>query len=241
MWRICDYVIVAINNVKILNNNERLINMPGQAAFFPMLLLIFILTLLLSKILAMVMQVCLQQAVSLLAKPENIRKNRTRRGISLFFLLFPLYVLSYYVAADIQKLFLLWIFIAFMVFISIMDFEQQIILDKVVLCLLLAALVFAACLPETFINRLFAALAGGAVFLLLAVITKGGIGGGDIKLIFALGLWLGADKLLFTVLFGCLSAGVISVLLLLGKIKKPQDTIAYGPYFALSAIIALLI
>lgn len=214
--------------------------MPAQAAVFPILLLIFIFTLLLSKILAMVMQYCLQQAVTLLAKPENLGKNQTRRKISLFFLLFPLYVLGYYTADDIRQLFILWVFITFMVFISIMDFEQQIILDKVVFCLLLAAVVFAAYLPETFISRLIAAAAGGAGFLLLAVITKGGIGGGDIKLIFALGLWLGADKLLFTVLVGCLSAGVISALLLLGKIKKPQDTIAYGPYFALSAIVALL-
>ena len=214
--------------------------MPAQAAVFPILLLIFIFTLLLSKILAMVMQYCLQQAVTLLAKPENLGKNQTRRKISLFFLLFPLYVLGYYTVNDIRQLFILWVFIAFMVFISIMDFEQQIILDKVVFCLLLAAVVFAAYLPETFISRLIAAATGGAGFLLLAVITKGGIGGGDIKLIFALGLWLGADKLLFTVLLGCLSAGVISALLLLGKIKKPQDTIAYGPYFALSAIVALL-
>ena len=41
------------------------------------------------------------------------------------------------------------------------------------------------------------ALIGGGVFLLLAIVSKGSLGGGDVKLIAALGLWLGVEKLIF--------------------------------------------
>jgi leader peptidase (prepilin peptidase)/N-methyltransferase len=186
------------------------------------------------------MQYYLCHSTSILEKPEKLSGSHTKRKISLFCLLFFFYSLSYYLTVDLLHLVILWVFITFMIFISIMDFEQQIILDKILFLLLLLALCFSPFLPALFFNRLLAAIIGGSILLFLAILTKGGIGGGDIKLLFVLGLWLGTDKLLVTLFFGFISSGLISALLLLGKIKKPKDTIAYGPYFALSAIAALL-
>ena len=86
-------------------------------------------------------------------------------------------------------------------------------------------------------NHLMAAFAGGIAFLLLAILTGGGIGGGDIKLIFVLGLWLGAHKLLAVILLGFFLGGLAALLLLLTGKKKRRDFLAYGPYFAGSAIL----
>jgi leader peptidase (prepilin peptidase)/N-methyltransferase len=214
--------------------------MPEQFAFLCMLLLLAIFTLIVSQLLSKIMQYYLCQSISILEKPEKLSGFHTKRKISLFSLLFFFYSLSYYLMVDGFHLAILWIFITFMVFISIMDFEQQVILDKILFPLLILALCFSPFLPALLLNRLFAAVIGGGILLLLAIITKGGIGGGDIKLLFVLGLWLGTDKLLFTLFLGFLSGGLVSAVLLLGKIKRPKDTIAYGPYFALSAIVALL-
>lgn len=211
--------------------------MPEQILFLCML---FIFTLIVSQLLSKIMQHYLYQSISILEKPEKLLVSQTKRKIRLVGLLFFFYSLGYYLIADVMQLVILDIFITFMVFISIMDLEQQIILDKILFLLLVLALCFSSFLPALLLNRLLAAFIGGGILLLLAILTKGGIGGGDIKLLFTLGLWLGTDKLLFTLFLGFLSGGSISALLLLGNIKKPQDTIAYGPYFAFSAIVALL-
>ncbi|GEM_PF-952113 len=214
--------------------------MSEQNEFLCMLLLFVIFTLIVSQLLSKIMHYYLCQSISILEKPEKLPGSHIKREISLFSLLFFFYSLSYYLMIDGLQLAIIWIFITFMVFISIMDFEQQVILDNILFPLLVLALCFSPFLPALLLNRLFAAIIGGGILLFLAIVTKGGVGGGDIKLLFVLGLWLGIDKLLFTLFLGFLSGGLISAVLLLGKIKRPKDTIAYGPYFALSAIIALL-
>lgn len=215
--------------------------MSEQIDFLGMLLTLFSLAVILSQALAEAIAYLMNRSVSLVENPKKLPHTRSERRLRLLFLILPLYGISAYLAANAAQLLIFWVFIAFMLLISIMDFEQQIILNQVLLPLLFLALCFSPVLPALLFNRLLAAAAGGAIFLLIAVLTNGGIGGGDIKLIFVLGLWLGAEKLLLTVLLGCLSAGLISALLLLGKRKRPGDTIAYGPYFALSAIVSLLI
>nr|WP_092075023.1 A24 family peptidase [Dendrosporobacter quercicolus]NSL49987.1 prepilin peptidase [Dendrosporobacter quercicolus DSM 1736]SDN27481.1 leader peptidase (prepilin peptidase) / N-methyltransferase [Dendrosporobacter quercicolus] len=214
--------------------------MPDQMAFFGMVLTLLALTIIVSQILAATIAGLMNRSVAILEAPQKLLCVQSRRPLILLALIFPLYALSGQLAIDAAQLLSFWVFIAFMLLISVMDFEQQIILDQVLLPLLFLALCFSPVLPALLVNRLLAAAAGGLIFFLIAVLTKGGLGGGDIKLLSVLGLWLGTEKLLLTVLLGCLSAGLISAFLLLGKRKKPGDTIAYGPYFAFSAMIALL-
>ena len=45
--------------------------------------------------------------------------------------------------------------------------------------------------PDQLLLQLLTAIASGLILLLLAILTRGGIGGGDIKLLAALGLWPG--------------------------------------------------
>ena len=104
--------------------------------------------------------------------------------------------------------------------------------------LLTAPMIFFLKLPV--LDHLLAALVGGAVFLLLAILTRGGIGGGDIKLIFVLGLWLGSKILLGTILLGFCLGGLAALFFLVTKRKKKRDFFAYGPYFSLAALFLAL-
>lgn len=206
----------------------------------PIAVMLALLALLVSSVCSEIIQHYLLRNISILEKPEHLLYPYYKRQIRLFVLLFPIFYLATQKAADASQLTMLWFFCGFMIFISVIDLEQQIIPDEVLFILFLASFCFTSQLPAFFLNRLLAAVAGGSLLLLLAIVTKGGIGGGDIKLLLVLGFWLGTDNLLFTALTGCLTAGIVSALLLLRKKRKPQDTIAYGPYFAFSAIIALL-
>ncbi len=172
---------------------------------------------------------------------EVVPWSHKKRKVALFSALFPFYYLSYFFSPDWQAFLPTGVLITFMVLISIMDFEQQIILDWVLLFPLLFALLLSGFFSVSLLDRLYAAFIGGSIMLILAILTKGGIGGGDIKLIFVIGLWLGLDSLLLTLAAGFLSGGLSAALLLMCKMKKLKDTIAYGPYFALWAIIALVL
>ena len=118
------------------------------------------------------------------------------------------------------------------------DFEQYMLFDAMTFPL---AIIGAVCAWHgDFFDCALAACVGGGIFLLLAIISRGALGGGDIKLIFALGFWLGTEKLLDTILAGTIAGGVAALLMLLAKQKDRDSYIAYGPYLALSAIYFLL-
>ena len=91
------------------------------------------------------------------------------------------------------------------------------------------------------LERLIAALGGGALFLILAILTRGGIGGGDIKLIAALGLWMGVSHLTDVIVLGLIGGGIGALILLKFGHKKRTDTFAYGPYFTIAALLQLFL
>ena len=77
----------------------------------------------------------------------------------------------------------------------------------------------------------------GGLFLLLAVLSKGGMGGGDIKLMAVLGLWFGWQQALLLIFLAFLSGGSLALLLLFLKKKKRKDAVPFGPFLVLSALI----
>lgn len=128
----------------------------------------------------------------------------------------------------------------FLLMTIVTDLEQHLIFDKMQLPFAVLALVFM-CLSGQIGNYLLAAVAGGMAFLLLALFTRGAIGGGDIKLMFVLGLWLGMEKLLQIVAGGFILGGLVAGVMLLSGRWKRDEHFAYSPYFSVIALILLLV
>lgn len=92
----------------------------------------------------------------------------------------------------------------FLIVISFIDYDYSLIFDNVLIPMAAIGVtinLFTGDLKA--LNMLFSALIGGGVFLLLAIISRGGFGGGDIKFMACLGLWLGIIRAL---LLRCCSA-----------------------------------
>lgn len=164
--------------------------------------------------------------------PEEISKRARFRKPILFYALAILFNMT----ED------LWLMSAIflLMLMTLTDFEQYMLFDVMTLLLALIGAIFSyqnSILQE----NLIAAVIGGGVFLLLAIISRGAIGGGDIKLIFALGLWLGIVNLLNVIIFGAIFGGVAAILLIITKQKDCKSFFAYGPYFAITAIYFLLL
>lgn len=134
----------------------------------------------------------------------------------------------------------LLLFQFFLILYTVTDFEQQVIFDRMLVPFAVLGLVSLPLLGRPLGDHLLAMVAGGAVFLALAIVTRGGIGGGDIKLIAALGLWLGCDQLLTVGVSGILLGGLAALVLLACRRRKRGDMFAYGPYFTIAAIVLTL-
>ena len=82
----------------------------------------------------------------------------------------------------------------------------------------------------------------GGIYLLLAVLPGGGVGGGDVRLAPLIGAllgWLGVGQLVVGVAAGFLVGGVAAAVLLLGRRAGLKSSIAYGPAMCLGAWVAI--
>jgi leader peptidase (prepilin peptidase)/N-methyltransferase len=84
-------------------------------------------------------------------------------------------------------------------------------------------------------------ISGGAIFYLIALISGGGMGGGDIKLIAMIGAFLGLQGVLFTIFVSALSGSVVGVMLMLLGRKGRKDRVPFGPFLAFGAILYMLV
>ena len=130
--------------------------------------------------------------------------------------------------------------IFFLALMTITDLEQYMLFDAITLPFAIIGVLYAWQADLSLLNHLLAALIGGGIFLLLATLSKGALGGGDVKLIAALGLWFGAEKLLEVVLCGAIAGGISALLMILSKKKDRKSYLAYGPYFTIMAIYFLV-
>ena len=133
------------------------------------------------------------------------------------------------------------VFSVFMVMISFIDLDHQIILDGMLIWLaVLGAAVQFWLGPFSWWSVLVGVVFGGGFLLLLAIISKGGMGGGDVKFAAALGFWLGWPGILLALFLSFMLGGLISLILLLTGLRGRKDFIPFGPFIAIGAWIVLL-
>jgi prepilin signal peptidase PulO-like enzyme (type II secretory pathway) len=106
---------------------------------------------------------------------------------------------------------------------------------------IILALAAAVLLPDGDVaDALLAAAVGGGFFFVLAFITAGGIGLGDVKLAMLIGAGLGLQIGLQALFWGILAAAVVmGALLVIGVVSRRQ-AIPYAPFLSLAAIVVLL-
>lgn len=79
------------------------------------------------------------------------------------------------------------------------DVKRRVICDTVTLLIFLAGFIYAI-INGTYISAFFGYGVGFFCFFIVAWITNGALGGGDIKLVAGIGMWFGSDVILIIVL-----------------------------------------
>jgi len=115
--------------------------------------------------------------------------------------------------------------------ITIIDLEHYLILDSVVVVLFLSGILFHFFSEKISLQgRLIGMLVGFAIPFLLALVSRGGMGGGDIKLCAAMGFWLGFPGIFQAIFLGATLGGILGIILLITKVKNRKDPIPFGPF-----------
>lgn len=126
-----------------------------------------------------------------------------------------------------------------LIVIAFIDIDTMIIYDRFHVLIAAIGISFMIMDPSTINSRLIGMVIVSVPYLILALITQG-IGGGDVKLIAAAGLVLGATNTVLAFIISTLIGGIYGVYVLLSKKHSAKDPIPFGPYLCIGIFIAYL-
>ncbi len=124
---------------------------------------------------------------------------------------------------------------------AFIDYDTKRVPQSAVIVILLVgvAALFLSNQPP-FYHRLIGFFAASLPLFIIAMISKGGIGGGDIKLMAACGLVMGWRLILLSLFLAVLLGGAAAAALLITGKRKRGDTLALAPYLAVGMFVCLL-
>lgn len=131
---------------------------------------------------------------------------------------------------------------ALLLSVSLTDGAKRLIPDRLLLIMALNRVVWLLVLRQPLVDflksSLFSLCAGPLPLLLLSLVMdkvmgRDTLGGGDIKLLAALALYLGWPEMLLTLLYGCF-LGILGA-----AVRKEKGAIPFGPYLSAACIAAV--
>lgn len=134
------------------------------------------------------------------------------------------------------------VLVALLALIALIDWNYRLILNVVIYPAIAAgAAAHWLLVPDHALNILLGGVMAGAIFFLTAWLRPGQLGGGDVKLAVFIGVTFGFPGVLWALLLGTGSAGVLIAFWLATKRAQLQTRIPYAPFLCLGALLAVLI
>jgi prepilin signal peptidase PulO-like enzyme (type II secretory pathway) len=137
---------------------------------------------------------------------------------------------------------------ALFIHLAFVDLEHSLILNKVVLPALPAALALFPFSPlgqswglgEAYLRSLGGLGLGFGIMLLVYLAARGGTGAGDVKLAALLGAVLGFPQIAAGLPLGFIFGGLVGLTVLALRLKRRNDPIPFGPALIIGAALVLL-
>lgn len=136
------------------------------------------------------------------------------------------------------------ILLALLIVIGIIDLKTQYIYTNTIVFGIVTSVIFigieyffyrTVIIEDYILGGILVALILGAVVLLTRA-----MGWGDVELTFMIGMFIGLKLSIFNLFISIILGGVTAIILLVFKIKERGDSIAFGPYISMAAIISIL-
>ena len=138
-----------------------------------------------------------------------------------------------------KELVISWTLISLFMIIFVSDVHYMIIPDKVLLFFFGLFFIERILIPLTpWWDSLLGAIVGFTLLLVIAIVSKGGMGGGDIKLFGLIGFVVGWKLVLLSFFLSTLAGALFGIVgILIGKVKKGKP-FPFGPYIILGTLLA---
>lgn len=142
------------------------------------------------------------------------------------------------------------ILVPMLISVVVIDYKLQIIPNRLNLTMFEIGLIFTFIYgffdTAISINMLLGMIAGGGIFLAITLLGgliygKEAMGLGDVKLMGALGLFFGLTNIIIIALLSFLIGAILSILLIVAKIKKMDEYIPFGPFIVIGTLITILV
>jgi leader peptidase (prepilin peptidase)/N-methyltransferase len=134
--------------------------------------------------------------------------------------------------------------------VFVIDYNHQIIPNRLNLTMFEIGLVFAFIYGLSniaiSIDMLLGMLTGAGIFLLITLLGglfygKEAMGFGDVKLMACLGLYFGFSKIIVIALLSFLIGAILSIILLVTRVKKSDEYIPFGPFIVIATFITIFV
>jgi len=149
-----------------------------------------------------------------------------------------LFAYSYWHIGLSLELFMSLIFISMLMIVFVSDIEYMIIPNKVLLFFLPLFLLMRVISPlDPWYDVLIGAVLGLVLIALIIVLSKGKMGGGDMKLFALIGIVLGWKGTLLTLFLASLLGAIIGSAIMIYNKSGRKQPIPFGPYIVMAALI----
>lgn len=125
-----------------------------------------------------------------------------------------------------------------MVVITFIDLDHQLILNRLTYPGIAVGLALAA-LGGRALPAALAGAGAAAVIFAIVVLSRGGMGGGDVKLAGLMGVFLGWPSIAVAMFLAFLGGGAVGIALLALRLRGRKDAVPFGPALAAGALAAL--
>ncbi len=134
------------------------------------------------------------------------------------------------------------VLVAFLVPIALIDYDHQLIPNRLTLPAAILAIVLGTALdPGGEVERLIAGAVAALVLGLPSLLHPSGMGMGDAKLVGVLGLFLGASVApAFFVAFLVGTIGGVAIMMRKGMMQGRKTKVPFGPFLALGGVVGIL-
>lgn len=149
-------------------------------------------------------------------------------------------ILSFFFLTSVNYQMMLFNYFLFagLLVIFVSDLKYRIIPDQIVGFLVILQLAELLIISGNMTNHIFSGIGFFLFFLLLVIITKGkGMGLGDVKYSFFMGLLLGFPKIIVAFYASFLTGAVFSLILILKGKKTMKSTVAFGPFLVFGTVV----
>jgi len=177
---------------------------------------------------------------------EKIKPYLPYAGIPIIIALFLLFQIARFEAFFLLQRTLLIVlgYIA-----AVFDIKTRKIPNKLVLAMIGAWVILIV--PQLFVNisatveilldSLIGFAIAGGMFLLVYIISRKGVGGGDVKFMAAAGLYLGMGGVLPAMLIGSVLVGLTGLALILLKKMGRKDAIPFAPFLYVGILVTIFL